>query len=256
MKSDKVIGEVFNGEALAQKGLLLQAVFDISQLPLTLSSFLQPRPHYSKYNQALLIGNAGPQLWSEFKQFLSSENTPKGSKDFPDPFDHFSAKLIEEHLEQTYPSLKYARLFPVFNEERNLPVGLQQLGMLAGWHHESPFKVGINSIYGSWFAYRGFYLIEGGFKPTAKLEADSPCINCETKPCIQACAGNALEQGTLDLPSCLNYRRQDTSRCELTCEARLACPVRLEYRYSQQQINYHYGQSIKLLKAQPPTLDE
>ncbi|MGX5202690.1 hypothetical protein [Aliikangiella sp. IMCC44632] len=240
----------FNGLALADKGLLLQAVFNLDQLPPPMVKELRENKTYSHYQQALLLGNVGGRLWELFNQAISS---PQGSeqqlKYSDDPFDRFSANLIESHLKHYYPKLKFLRLYPGFNQESQVSVGLQQLGKLAGWHYDSPLKVGINSLYGTWFAYRGLYLIEGGFCVTKPLQATSPCETCKTKLCISACAGNALESGALNLNQCIDYRSQKASRCEQTCEARLACPIASAYRYSSQQLSFHYGQSIKLIKS-------
>ena len=76
-----------------------------------------------------------------------------------------------------------------------------------------------------------------------------PCDTCEDKPCIAVCPAKALNQGDLNLPACLDYRLESHSRCKSQCLSRIICPIAKEHRYSQEQINYHYAISMKMIEA-------
>jgi ferredoxin len=160
-------------------------------------------------------------------------------------------------------------------------LNLQSFGELAGWHHSSPFKVGINTDVGSWFAYRLLILANTEFKPSSKVNSQSPCVSCpsshhdqvldlqtdltdqsnsnsqldsypqsvqQTKPCVKQCPVNALtDQGDYDWKLCFNYRKQKHSLCQDRCLARMACPVAQQHAYTLEQIQYHYNLSRKHL---------
>jgi len=100
--------------------------------------------------------------------------------------------------------------------------GLQALGKLAGWHHDSPFRVGINATWGSWYAYRVVALTDSDFIPTPPQTSVAPCSACPDKPCVTACPAEALNSGTFDLQECIAYRRAPWARCQTTRLARRA----------------------------------
>jgi len=130
------------------------------------------------------------------------------------------------------------------------PIGLQQLGALAGWHHPSPMGIGINHRWGPWFAYR-VVLTTGA--ELAEIRQDcgggSPCTDCATAPCIKGCpAGATHPEKGLHLERCAQYRLREHSSCAHKCLARQSCPVGRNARYSDEQINYHYRLSLQTLQ--------
>ena len=127
----------------------------------------------------------------------------------------------------------------------------QRLGALAGWHHASPFWVGVDADLGSWFAYRAVLLLDTALPVTPRREAGSPCAGCVDKPCISACPAGALaseQTGGWRLHACLDWRKQPGSSCLDRCLARNACPVGERYRYADQQIAYHYLHSMRHIR--------
>ncbi len=160
-----------------------------------------------------------------------------------DPIDSFSKGVVQRWLSANYPEAAFETVYPA--GQRLVP--LQQLGALAGWHHASPFRVGINREWGSWFAYRVALLIDAELPVTEPEDWDSPCVECAEKPCITACPAGAVG-GTSDmLPRCIDFRLQENSSCARQCLSRLACPVAMEHRYSSEQLNYHYGVSLQTI---------
>ncbi|MDX1812491.1 MAG: hypothetical protein R3240_11120, partial [Gammaproteobacteria bacterium] len=122
-------------------------------------------------------------------------------------------------------------------------------GERAGWHFDSPFRVGINNVWGSWFAYRVAILTNTNITPSAKQNTVSPCLNCHTRDCIQACPTEALDSSVLSFETCIEYRKLVNSSCQNTCHSRVACPVAVQHRYTQEQLHYHYSVSLKTIKA-------
>ena len=108
--------------------------------------------------------------------------------------------------------------------------------------------VGIDTEWGSWFAYRAALLADTDFLPFLPVDRSSPCKTCQEKPCIAACPANALEGGDFSLQKCIAYRRRTGSKCQFTCLARVDCPVGAEHRYDDEQLRHSYGRSLEDLK--------
>jgi len=222
--------------SLNEHGLNLQAVFDWAALQDAVDSVSGQASEPAGYRQLLLIGHGGKQMWEALQ---ASE-----FRDRPDPVDSFSLNVVQRWLAETCPDATYEIIYPA--EGRLVP--LQQLGALAGWHHASPFRIGINRKWGSWFAYRVALLIDSDWPITEAQTWGSPCEDCLEKPCITACPANAVEDASNMLQRCINYRVEEGSQCAQLCLSRLACPVAVEHRYSREQIAYHYGQSLQTIR--------
>lgn len=217
--------------ALDRAGLNLQAVFDLAALPAAMRAALDP---VGRHRQLILIGHGGRTLWSQVQAAgLTSMH----------PIDDFCVATVEAWFAAQLPDCAHAIVYP-----GDVPVGLQALGQLAGWHHESPFRVGINEVWGSWFAYRALVLVDTALPPTPPLAGDSPCAHCPARPCVIACPAGALVDGDFSLQKCIAYRRQSDSHCRLTCVARTSCPVCSEHRYDDAQIAHSYSRSLAMIK--------
>jgi len=222
---------------LIDNGLNLHAVFDIESLPEGLLARLcSQHRDLNHYRQLHLFGHAGRRMWEAMQH--------SDQADTADPVDSFSANLVDRYFSATPGCSDYRMLFP--GGERVVP--LQQLGELAGWHHPSPFRIGVNRKWGSWFAYRAVVLSNTDLAPTAKMASGSPCEACAARPCLAACPASAVTSSKLLLESCIDYRLQDDSQCRAQCLSRLACPIAVEHRYSEEQINYHYMRSLQTIR--------
>ena len=226
---------------LSEVGINLQAVFDIESLPVEIrQNMAAAMGDTSPYRQLILFAHGGGQLWS-------SLNSPIGNarQDRDNPIDAFSTAAISDYLKTLDPKMRFTFLYP-----KHSSVPLQQLGALMGWHHQSPLKIGINSQWGLWFAYRAAVLVDSNFAQSKPLTNSSPCNDCapgEVKPCVKACPAHAMDNGDFDLEACMDYRLEDGSQCANRCIARNACPVRVEHRYSDEQMHYHYDVSLKMI---------
>lgn len=225
-------------QELNKKGLNLQAILNIDELPESLIDNLKAiEPELNLYSQVFLVGHAGKNLWRKVKNHIGKTRNP---------IDEHSANSVEQFLSKRTDVKKYKLIFP-----SNKPVGLQQLGIQAGWHYASPFRVGINKEWGSWFAYRAVALMRSEFK-TRKFESESPCISCTDQVCISACPVDALTKGDLSLETCMSYRMGDQSSCADRCLSRMACPIAEEHQYSLEQIQYHYQLSYRRIRKIQP----
>jgi len=220
---------------LIEKGLNLIAVFNLCDLDRDSLSHLEKNcSQLSHYRQLILVAHGGKKMWETLqKSNIKSDN----------PVDDFSIQTLEQFFLKNYPECKYEFLYP-----NNQSIGLQNLWTLAGWHHSSPFKVGINQEWGSWFAYRAVLLTDSNFELTETNEKPSPCQKCQEKNCINNCPANALDAGEFRFKLCIAYRKKENSLCRDNCLARYSCPVAQEHRYGDDQIHYHYSVSMKMIE--------
>ena len=218
--------------ALNGAGLKLQAVFDLDQLPADAVVALRGRydPTH-RYRQLILIGHGGKSLWEAVKASgMRSEN----------PIDDFSVRTVGQWFAEQFPDTACEIIYP-----GNIPTDLQALGSIAGWHHASPFMLGINQEWGTWFAYRVVLLAATDLEPSRPLPGESPCARCADTPCITACPAGAMDDGGFALNKCIDYRREASSRCKATCVARLSCPVGSAHRYGDEQMRHAYSISLR-----------
>lgn len=227
--------KALNAAALDRAGLNLQAVFNLDELPPEISAQVRTRfdPEH-RYRQLILIGHAGRTLWSAVKASgIASAN----------PIDDFSVKTVEPWFAAQFSDACHEIIYP-----GDGAVGLQALGKLAGWHHASPFMIGIDGKWGTWYAYRVVLLADTDLEPSRPLQSESPCQPCRDKICIASCPGGALGGDAFALDKCVAYRKQPSSRCKTTCLARISCPVGAEHRYCDDQIRHTYVISMRTIE--------
>ncbi len=214
-----------------QAGLNRQHVFDLDSLPDAIRATLGDT---ANFRQLILLGHGGKRLWA----CVQAAGMPGEH-----PIDDYVIQTVAQIFAGHFADKNYRIVYP-----GNTPVGLQQLGTLAGWHHPSPFMVGIDAEWGSWFAYRAAVLADTDFLPFFPVDRGNPCPTCSERPCIPACPAAALSNEGFALDKCIAYRRQDGSVCQFTCLARSACPVGSEHRYSEAQLRHTYGISLRMIR--------
>ena len=221
----------FPGDALARCGLNRQHVFDLATLPPAVSATLGDT---APWRQLVLLGHGGKALWDCVKAAGSGGENP---------IDDFTVRRIERCFAEHLPDNSFQIVYP--GEQ---PVGLQQLGALAGWHHAAPFMVGIDADWGSWYAYRAVVLADTRFRPFLAVDRNNPCHTCETQPCVAACPAQAMAGGGFSLARCAAWRLQPGSTCAFTCQARLACPIGSTHRYDADQLRHTYSISLQTIR--------
>jgi hypothetical protein len=223
---------------LEENGINLVAVLDLNNLSSGLLSDVKTK----NYQRLVLLGHAGRTLWNRLK------DQDKGLFDSSAPIDLFSCRIVVEVAETYWGSAKIELLYPNASA-----VPLQQLGEIAGWHHDSPMGVGINKEHGLWFAYRALFLVDNLLPLTLPVQSSSPCESCFDSPCIEACPANALSSSAgIEIRRCSQFRIKKHSACEDRCLARECCPAAFEQRYDREQISYHYLHSLAVVKEYYP----
>ncbi len=169
------------------------------------------------------------------------------------PYDQLSIKICETWLQKKHIE-NFIRLYPDSDSPPLRP--LLQATNIA---FSSPLGTGIRHDVGPWYAVRTVYVanipqdlydqIVLNFPPYTP-QATSPCETCTQKPCITACPAKAIAHGTpANLQACSQFRIGNESVCAKRCHARLACPVGIKSRYSDAQLDYHYGVSLQSIKS-------
>jgi len=224
-------------EALDRAGLNLQAVFSTDTLPESVARLM---PERDRYCRLLLIAHAGPGLW---QQLQASEFC-----DHKEPIDDYSRDCIERWLAAELPGAEHKLLYPLNGPAGSACPPLQQLGALAGWHHDSPLRIGVNERHGLWFAYRAMLFVDAELPVTTAVAAAAPCQSCFSQACRSACPVGAPGE-EFALSRCIDYRMSPESPCADRCLARMACPVGEASRYPDEQIRYAYQRSLATIKA-------
>ena len=219
-------------DVLNHAGLNRQHVFDLAALPADLVAPLEPATHE---RQLILFSHAGRRLW----ECVQAEGIHSAH-----PIDEYSVRTVQSWLMQALPQARSRRVFP-----GTQPIGLQRLGAIAGWHRAAPFMVGIDSVWGSWFAYRVAILTDTALPASPPIDNGYPCDNCVDKPCISACPAGALASGSFNLAACNAGRLATDSHCALACLARNACPVGAEHRYDESQIRHSAAGSLATIRS-------
>jgi len=229
------------GAALDRCGLNRHAIFDLADLPDDVVDSIVDGT--AGYRQLMLIGHGGRALW---------ESVKKSGGAGADPIDDFTVRTIRQWMSESLPDNRYAILYPGSDN-----IDLQRLGALAGWHHASPFMVGIDAEWGTWYAYRAVVLADTHFAPSQAVAPGAsscfhgrinPCAACQTRPCIAACPASAMADGTFSLQKCVVWRKQADSPCAFTCLARVACPVGSAHRYCTEQLAHTYSISLQTIR--------
>lgn len=218
----------FPDSLLNENGLNRQAIFDVVDLPAEIRSQLK-----TESGQLILVGHGGRLLW---------ERVQAAGQSSSNPIDDFAVAIIQRWFADFLPGQHYQILYP-----GDQIIGLQALGKLAGWHQPSPFMVGIDSEWGSWFAYRAVVLADTNFQPTLAVDRNRPCDSCPSKDCVINCPAGALDDAEFSLNKCLAYRKLPDAKCHFTCLARVSCPVGSEHQYSAEQLHHTYSISLRYI---------
>lgn len=223
---------------LSRKGLNLFSTIACEALPAEIVSQLKTQfASFDKYSRLVLVGNGGRRFWESFKTLAETSSNP---------VDDYSLELVKQFMSFFSDSISAMHLFP---SSFSYSVPLQKLGMIAGWSYPSPLGQDINPEYGLWFAFRSAFLTDLNLPLRFEKKVDPPCHNCQTRDCVGGCPAGAVQDVyEFKTKLCINYRLRASSQCSNQCKARLACPYASGYRYSLEQIHYHYTFSLKSMQ--------
>lgn len=176
----------------------------------------------------LLIGNAGPALWNILR------DAPESRDIYPDPLDRFTRRILTEVAEDFGLGVAFPFGGPPWHP-------FQRWALKVGHFSPSPVGVLAHAVYGPWVAFRAALLSQDLFGTFQAGGRPGPCVNCRTKPCIQACPAEALsEEHGYDVPRCrVHVTASPGAVCLTGCLARRACPVGMTYAQTPDQAKFH-----------------
>lgn len=221
---------------LAEAGLNLFACLDCAALPEPLQKqMMDAGVPLLDYGRLVLTGHGGKQLWAQLQ---------KADRHKSDPVDHYSINVTNQFIADFLDGADHLLLYP----SHQYLIPLQQLGELAGWGRPSPLGQSIHPEFGVWFAHRTAFLTKSAL-PVMKGESGlRPCDTCTAKPCLTACPVGAVTFDHFNITNCVDFRLQPNSICADRCLARMACPAAPQHRYPIEQIQYHYTQSLDMIR--------
>ena len=208
--------------ALQKYGLFVRGVTTLSAAEIETYRFPKSKP------ALVLVGNIGSSYWPVFSQspeFLDGE---------AHPLDRWSRRVAEA-IAAELP------VEPVYPFEGPPYYPFQQWAHRAEALEQSPVGVMIHPDYGLWHSYR-FALLGADFEVNqTQSPGESPCINCDAKPCLHRCPVDAFDSNGYDVDRCANYLQQTPqAECHSTgCLARYACPIAPELSYAAAQGQFH-----------------
>ncbi len=168
---------------------------------------------------AFLVGNTRA-LWTRFAGALAVDPELAASSD---PIDLYTEQSLAPIAAAMNGSIYFAhRMYG----DQYLP--FQRLAVVAGLAALSPSQLLIHPVYGPWFALRAVIVCAG--TPPRTERVSLPC-HCAGSTCV----------ATFEHASA----HPDDWRAWLA--VRDACPIGREYRYSEQQLAYHYSKDRQFL---------
>ncbi|NIR29439.1 MAG: hypothetical protein GWN84_09045 [Gammaproteobacteria bacterium] len=172
-------------------------------------------------------GDAGRALWAAFRSSPEADSAAH-------PLDRWCERVTSGLAVR----LEAHALFP-FHGPPYLPFLRWALRAETVW--PSPLGMLIHPDYGLWHAYRGALAFAQRLELPSRPSRDNPCDSCRERPCLSACPVDAFTGQGYDVAPCVDWIANERGAACLhgSCRARVACPVGPEYRYHQEQAQFH-----------------
>lgn len=221
-------------QSLAPLGLSLRGGFQVST-----TDTLPPLPGGRAAASVLLVGNAGPGMWTAF---FDSAHARDGA---PHPLNRWTC----EHLDAIAEAIGGMALYP-FDATPAWP--FQQWAARCEPVHPSPLGLFIHPEYGLWHAYRAAIVLAEPMDLPAPRPVASPCLTCAERPCLSRCPVGAFSTSGYDVPACARHLQSPAGADCLQggCLARRACPVGADYQQLPAQNAFHMRAFLKAAAPQ------
>ena len=183
----------------------------------------------------LVLASGGRALWDAFVADLA-EN-PEHLTEEQHPLDAYVRRCIDD-ASSVLVDMPHRWFFA--SAEAEVHLDFRTLAVRAGLGAPSRLGLVIDGVYGPWMGLRAACMLSVTL-PVSEPAVDH-CGPCSA-PCVSACPGSALEGGRWSVDVCASFHRTSTV-CDTRCDARSACPLGHEHRYSEVQARYHYNRAV------------
>jgi len=207
-------------------GVVSATAYDQKAKPALRTSVLAPEAH-----SVIVFGSGGQRLWEAFLADLAVH--PHHLTKEAHPLDAFVARSLRSASKQA-SGVSHRWFTPT--DDAEICLDFRSLAVDAGLGVSSRLGLVIREDVGPWIGLRAACFV-GEAIPTTPLKSNI-CAAC-AGPCEAACPGMAFTDGAWDFVKCADFHQADV-RCAQGCDARLACPVGQESRYTALQRLYHY----------------
>ena len=193
--------------------------------------------HLPDCQSAVVFANGGTLFWERFIEDITAN--PEHFTEHQHPIDDFVLRC----LEAVDPAPENTRRWITCSENATVFLDFRILAERAGIGHQSPVGLLIHPEYGLWVSLRMVLLTTERISRT-DLTTDSPCTDCEAKPCVSACPAGAVSiSAGWSVQKCASFHRESTV-CEGICHSRRYCPIGRQHRHSRLQHLYHNSRSL------------
>ncbi len=211
-------------------GLHLRGVLELTRDEISTYKFNTGRNRKAEnFTSLALVGNIGSSLWPVFSQSVEYRDAQ------PDPLDRWSMRVAQSIAKK----IETLAIYP-FEGPPYYP--FQQWAIRAETLFQSPLGLMIHPEHGLWHAYRfGLLIPQASPASSPGLSLESPCLNCQTQPCLHHCPVDAFSAKGYDVGKCTSYLKQTPeAHChQQGCQARNACPIGVDYRYEPAHHLFH-----------------
>jgi hypothetical protein len=192
----------------------------------------------------VLLGFTGSLQWRHFTRAAEARDG------LPHPLDRWSRRVVGSLAREFDAVDIYPSGAPGAFGVPAAPLPFQQLALRCEPVHRSPIGLLIHARWGLWHAYRGALVLPRTVELPAPTPSNHPCESCQAKPCLTSCPVHAFRPNAFDLEACLDHVLGDAGReCrEHGCLARRACPVGTEFRYGDNQAQFHMEAFVRSVR--------
>jgi epoxyqueuosine reductase len=192
----------------------------------------------------VLIGNGGGDFWRAFKRHTRANNTWLERQN---PLDDFTREIIEQKIINPIQALGL-RCMVVYPFGNGPTLNFMQLATVAGLAGPSISGVVVHPVFGPWIAFRAALLVDCEIDHPGHAIGFDPCPTCITRSCITACPAAAVSfPSGWDIPRCLAHRIEAHPDCADRCDARVACVLGPDHRYSDDELAYHQARALAVM---------
>lgn len=199
----------------------------------------------SDQHLGVLIGNTR-ELWTPFIRWLAEDSI---RLQLDHPLDTYSRFVLRKHLENIKidNSVRYA------DDVTVAPFAAQKLAQWVGYAWQSPASLSIHPVMGPWIAFRAVVSFSIAGPEPLQPPAVDPCGAC-ARACLpaldRALAVAANGGGDGESTPALVTQKEIAGHWQDWLQVRTSCPIGQAFRFTDEQLRYHYTQDKDILRRE------